>query len=380
MKGGWEAWLITWQRLWAMTRKELAQIWRDKGLIAMVAFAFTGDVFVAGSSFKMELKNAQLVVYDADGTPASRDLISRFRLPEFSLQDTLSSPQEGLARLDSGKAMVMLDIPKNFSRDLTQGKQTQVQVQVDASNSVLGTWASSYAAQIVGGFAMEKGMGALSTRPLPVIEDQHRAWFNPNGIDEWFVPVIEMLNMVTMLSLMLPAAAMVREKERGTIEQLLVSPLSPLQIMFPKVIAMTVVILVGLNASLLVLRFIFEVPIRGSLLSFYFLSAVYVTTTSGLGLALATVVRNLAQVGMMIVMFMGPILMLSGTWVPAEGMAPGIRWVMSFSPLHYYVEVAMGIFLRGVGWEVLWRPAFFMTLLGVFFFGLGAWRFRGQFG
>ena len=367
------------ERLRVLTVKELLQLGRDVGLIAFIAYAFTGDVYVAGSGMQMQLRNATIAVYDGDGSAASRELISRFHLPEFRIQTLLSDAREGLRLLDEGRTMVLLDIPPQFERDLASRRQTAVQLQVDASNSVIGTWAAAYATQIAATFATDRAMGSTPTgAAMPITESRHRIWFNPNSMDEWFVPVIEMMNMVTMLSIMLPAAVMVREKERGTIEQLLVSPLTPMQIMLPKVLAMALVILLGITGSIAMLRFAFHVPIRGSLLLFYVVSVIYVITTSGLGLAIATLVNNLAQVGMAVILALSPIMLLSGTWVPAEGMPPGVRWIMYISPLHYYVEITLGIFLRGTGLDVLWDHLLVMTLLGLVMFAIGLLRFRAQ--
>ncbi len=367
------------ERLRVLTVKELLQLGRDVGLIAFIAYAFTGDIYVAGSGMQMQLRNATIAIYDGDDSAASRELIGRFHPPEFRIQALLSDAQDGLRLLDQGRTMIMLDIPSQFERDLSARQQTAVQLQVDASNSVIGTWAAAYATQIAATFGTDHAMGGMPTEAaMPIIASHHRIWFNPNSMDEWFVPIIEMMNIVTMLSIMLPAAAMVREKERGTIEQLLVSPLTPIQIMLPKVLAMALVILLGITSSIVMLRYVFAAPIRGSLPLFYAVSLVYVITTSGLGLAIATLVNNLAQVGMAVILALAPIMLLSGTWVPAEGMPPGIRWLMYISPLHYYVEITLGIFLRGTGLDMLWNHLLIMTLLGLVMFTIGLLRFRAQ--
>jgi len=382
-----EDWMVAWQRIRVMTRKEVQQLLRDGILMGFVLYAFTGDIFVAGSGMKMELSNAKMIVLDADQSPVSRELISRFHGPEFNVIGSANSPEHALQLLDHGKAMILIDIPSGFQDDLIKGRQASIQLQTDSSNSVLGTWANSYAAQIIGGFALEQSLGALGIggdgsgpMPVPMVDDRHRVWFNPNSVDKWFIPVVEMMTMVTMLSVMLPAAAMVREKERGTIEQLLVSPLTPMQILFPKVISMTIVIMIGITLALfVVLRPAFDLPIRGNLFLFYFLSAIYVFTMSGVGMALSTVVNNMAQVGMMVILFLAPMLMLSGTFVPYEGMAPAIRWIMFVSPLHYYVEITLGILLRGAGIDILWPNIIPMTGIGAVVFTLSLLRFRRQF-
>ncbi|MDY6941513.1 MAG: ABC transporter permease [Pseudomonadota bacterium] len=376
--------LALFQHLRVMTWKELLQFRRDIFLLIVVVYAFSAHLLIAGSGIEIQLKNGAVTIADHDNSPASRELIYRFREPLFKIQGTELNPDAAMSLLDHGDTMLLLEIPPDFNESLILGRPTAVQLFVDTSNSVLGSLATSYAAQIVGGFGIEMATARLQAGGgggLPVVESAHRLWFNPNAEDVWFVPITELLTMITMLSIMLPAAAMVREKERGTVEQLLVSPLSPLEIMLPKVIAMTFVILIGVTIAVYgVLGPVFDVPLRGNLPLFYVLTAIYVFSTAGFGLAISTVVQNLAQVGMMVIMLLSPMLLLSGTWVPPEAMPEFLAKVMLLSPLHHYIEISMGILLKGTGLDVLWPSVVGMILLGSGVFAFGAWRFRRQFG
>jgi ABC-2 type transport system permease protein len=193
--------------------------------------------------------------------------------------------------------------------------------------------------------------------------------------------ISQLLNIITVFSLLLPAAAAVREKERGTVEQLLVSPLSPLQILLPKVLAMGGVILLAVLMSLsLVLWPVFAVPVRGSLGLFLALSALYIAATSGLGLFIATVARNMAQVGMLTILIIAPMLFLSGAWTPPEAMPGWLAQAMVISPLHHFMDIAFGILLKGEGLPELARPVVALLIIGSVLAGLGLWRFRRQFG
>ncbi len=374
------------QHMRVMTLKELLQFRRDVFLLIIVVYAFSADIYVAGSGIEMELKHAALTVADYDQSSASRDLIYSFREPQFKLQGMEMNADRAMDMLDSGKTMLYLEIPANFNKALLSGDPAQIQLLVDTSNSVLGSLATSYAAQIVAGYGVQRAMERLSVAgamggSMPMVNSAHRVWFNPNGLDRWFVPINEMLTMITMLSIMLPAAAMVREKERGTVEQLLVSPLTPLEIMLPKVFAMTMVILLGVTVTVYgVLGPIFHIPFRGNVFLFYTLTAIYVFSTAGFGLAISTVVNNLAQVGLMVIMLLSPMLMLSGTFVPPEAMPTVLGYLMLLSPLHHFIEIVMGILLKGVGLDVLWPSVLGMFLLGGAVFGFGTWRFRRQFG
>jgi len=374
-----------WSRMAAMTGKELLQLGRDTVLVCAVLYLFTLDVMMAGG-VKMDLNQGVIVVHDADHSMASRELIYRFQLPYFKLSGEILNEKEGVRLLDQGEALVVLDIPPKFQHDLLQGKPTAVQVQVDASNTILGTLAASYSAQIIGQYSFDAalqrmGLTGESLETVPMLDDRNRVWYNPNQKDAWFMSISELLTVITVLAMMLPAAAAVREKERGTIEQLLVSPLTPIQILLPKVIAMTLVILIGTAMSVgLILYGFFEIPIKGSLPLFFLVTALYTFAMSGLGLFISTISRNLAQAAMLVIMIMMPIILLSGAWTPPEAMPEGIRQAMYFSPLYYYIEMAYDILLKGAGLKILWDSLLGLTLLGSLVFSFGVWRFRRQFG
>jgi ABC-2 type transport system permease protein len=185
--------------------------------------------------------------------------------------------------------------------------------------------------------------------------------------------------MITLFAFLLPAAALVREKEHGTVEQLLVAPVTPLQIMLSKVLAMTLVILASTALAMaIVLKPVFGVPVKGSLALFFVLTALYSFTTAGLGLFAATVTRNQAQIGMVSLLVISPMLLLSGIATPFEAMPSWVQSLMALSPLRYFVDVTYGILLKGVGVDVLWDSILAMALLGGTLFGLGMWRFRRQ--
>jgi ABC-2 type transport system permease protein len=375
---------LWWSRMAAMTGKELLQLGRDTLLVGAVLYLFTLDIMMAGG-VKMDLNQGTVMVHDADHSMASRELIYRFQPPYFKLGGEILDQKEGIRLLDQGKALMVLDIPPRFQHDLLQGKPTSVQVQVDTSNTVLGTLAANYSAQIIGKYSFDvalqrMGLSEESLTAVPILVDRHRVWYNPNQKDAWFMSISELLTVITVLAMMLPAAAAVREKERGTIEQLVVSPLTPIQIMLPKVIAMTLVILLGTALSVgLVLHGYFHVPIKGSLPLFFAVTALYTFAMSGLGLFISTMSRNLAQAAMLTIMIMMPIILLSGAWTPPEAMPPGIRQAMYLSPLYYYIEMAYGILLKGAGLKVLWDSLLGLSLLGSLVFGFGVWRFRRQF-
>lgn len=378
--------LLWLDRLAAMTVKELRQVSRDPTLLLVILYFFTADIYIAGSGIRMDLHHAPIVVMDHDKSAASRELIYRFRSPYFSLQGEVADGSQAMQLLDQGKTLAVLDIPPHFQRRLLKGEPVDVQLQVDAANATLGTLASSYASQIVSRFGTDfalrqLGMGDAAMEAVPMIEDRHRVFYNPNQVDAWFMSISELLTVITMLSLMLPAAVAVREKERGTIEQLAVSPLSSFQILFSKILSMGLIILLGAMVSLyFIIEPAFHVPIRGSTGLFFTVTALYVFATSGLGLFIATLSRNLGQVVMLVILIMMPLLLLSGAWTPPEAMPAGLRLAMHVSPLYYYIEMSYAILLKGAGLGILWDSLLGLTTLGSLVFGFGVWRFRRQFG
>lgn len=389
MSGAFSNWYLCsrlwWRRLGVMTMKELLQLSRDGALVFFFIWAFNVNVFLSGNDMKLQLTNARLVAHDADHSVASRELIHRFHPPHFRFDGEIAQFDEGLRLLDGGQAMLVLDIPPRFQEALAGGEQTAVQMQVDTTNSPQGLSAASYAERIVVEFGLEVaakrlGLAGEAEDGLPVIRSEHRVWYNPNQKEAWFQSVVELLNMITVFAILLSAAAMVREKERGTIEQLLVSPLTPFQIMFPKVAAMTLAILMGTALSLLaIVQGVFHLPVKGSLFLFFSMTALYVFTTAGLGLFISTFTTNQAQVGLMTILVVAPMLLLSGTWTPPEAMPEWVRYLMLLSPLYYFLDISYGILLKGIGLAILWKPVLAMAALGGSLFGFGMWRFRKQF-
>lgn len=373
------------RRLAVMTRKELMQLFRDIPLIAFLIYSFTLAIFVTGNGMKTQLRNAGLVVYDADRSVSSRELISRFHPPYFRFDGELAHRDEEFQRLDRGSSMMVLDIPTRFHEALVAGEPTAVQLLVDTTNSPQGLSAAGYAARIVGQFGQEvalarNGLTDSSLTSVPMILSDHRVWFNQDQNETWFESMSHLLRMITIFSVLLPAAALVREKERGTVEQLLVSPLTPAQIILPKVVAMTLVILVATAVALFgVMRPAFGMPIRGSIGLLFSLTALFIVATAGMGVFAATVTRNQAQVGMLTLLVVAPMLLLSGIFTPLEMMPAWVRHLMALSPLRYFIDIANGILLKGIGIEMLWTQALSMGLVGGSLFGFGLWRFRRQF-
>jgi ABC-2 type transport system permease protein len=377
--------VIWWHRLIVMTRKEMLQLFRDVPIVAFLVYSFTLAIYITGNGIRSQLHDASLLVHDADHSVSSRELIHRFQAPFFRLNGEVADSREGLRQLDRGTAVALLEIPPRFHEQLVTGEPTAVQLLVDTTNSANGLSVASYASRIVARFGQESAFERVgnvgdSSQNLPLIISDHRVWYNPDQNEAWFECISHLLRQITIFALLLPAAALVREKERGTVEQLLVSPLSPFQIMTSKVLAMTMVILGATAVGLFgIMQPVFGVPIKGSIWLFFTLTALFVVTTACMGLAAATLARNQGQVGMMTLLVAAPMLMLSGIAAPMEAMPTWVRYLMALSPLRYYVDIAYGILLKGAGLNILWDSVLAMAALGAALFGFGLWRFRRQF-
>lgn len=364
--------------------KELVQCVRDSVLLAFIVYSFLAAVYISGTGVTQDLSNATLAVSDRSDSPASRQLVSLFREPYFRRRGTFSSDREGLARVDAGRSMLLLDIPADFSETLNRGvRPAHVQLMIDTSNVTMGYLASAYGNRIVAGFAEDRaeraaGRYGLDVRALPSVRDASRVWFNPNLNGHWFNAIGEWLTMMTAIAILLPATALVRERERGTVEQLLVAPLTPLQIMLSKALAMTLVNLIGTALCVyLVLRPLIGVPFQGSTWLFFGTTALYVFSVAGMGLLVGAFARSSAEVGMLVILIVVPMTALSGTWTAPEAMPVWARYVLQVSTLHHFIQCAFGILLRGAGLRTLWGSIVAMALLGAAAFG-AAWLRLGR--
>lgn len=371
------------RQLWVMTVKEIRQLTHDRALFAYIVYIFTLDIVIAAGSVSLEVHRAPVAVRDGDYSAASREFAGRFLPPYFT---PLHDGGGDVALLDSGRAKCVLDIAPGFERDLRRNERpAKVQALVDASQANSGYLVANYATRITALYAEEWSQrrlvdAGIDPRDLPAIANEVRLWHNADLREPWFSTISELLSMMTVACILLPAAAMVREKERGTIEQLLVSPLSPLQVMLAKIVSMSLVMLAGTAVALYgIMVPIFHVPMRGSAALFFALTVLYAFTNAGLGLVAATYARNSAQIGMVVLLLVTPIIMLSGTWTPLASMPAWLRAAMLLSPLRHFVDIAYGILLRGAGLDTLWQPVLAMAVLGVALFAWGRARFRRQF-
>lgn len=371
--------------LLALIRKEFIQFFRSKPLVILVVWTIAVEIAICAYAITYDVTHIGLAVRDLDGSPLSRELLERFRQTRsFEMRFHPTSDQDMDHLLATGRAKLGIVIPQDFSRQLGQTLPTSVQLLLDGSNANTALIALGYARRLILGYAHEitrlwLGRLGISLRYLPEVENRPRAWYNPNLRSVPFVVVSMLILGVMMIAIMLPAASLAWEKEAGTIEQLLVMPFRVWQVMLAKVVPTFVVSMFSLALALWV-PWWFSVPIRGSLTLFFVLSALFLLSAMGLGLLFGTLCDNLQQALLLSFFAIFPLFVISGTMVPIESMPPAIQHLSYLSPLRYYLEIGLGIFLKGVGLDILWSRAVVLGSLGVFIFVLGLWRFHRQIG
>jgi ABC-2 type transport system permease protein len=365
-------------RLAAMIRKEWSQLFRDVPILLFVVWAFTGAVYTGGHGIGAELRNYPTLVLDLSRSPASRELLSRFRAPYFKVVGYAESDAEVVRWLDSGRASLAVVIPADFERRAERGG-ARFQVISDGSQSMSATIAGAHIASIAGRYGaelLEARLGGVGRAGLPQVDARVRVEYNPNLVETWFSGLLEVLNQVTMIAMLLAAAAMVREREHGTLEHLLVSPLRPWELFAAKVVPVVALVpLAALGSVFGIVHGVFGTPIRGSVALFYAVSVVYVFAMASLGLAIAMVARNLGQAMLLLLLILYPMMLLSGAFTPPEAMGPLMRYAGLISPVRHYVDFGYQVLFKGNGLAYVWPDVLGILGLGVILFGISVRRF-----
>ncbi len=372
-------------RLVIFLKKEALQFFRDKAIFLFVLYAFTLDVYIAGNGFILTLKNGGMALLDMDRSAVSREITRRIRAPYFKWQEEISSPREASRLLDEGRVLGVLTIPPDFQRRLYQGRKAPLQLLLDGTQITSSTLASSYIARITAEYGQEfalkyYGISAPTLAHIPRVDGRSRVLFNPNMEDPYFTALDELFMMITVISIILLSTALVREREYGTMEQLLVSPIKPRHIILAKILFTMITLLVATQVTLaLVIKGAFHIPMRGSYPLFMVVTAIYIFSCCGIGLLIATLAQRLGHVGLLTLLFLAPILFLSGGWVPPEAMPPWMVPLTYLSPLKYYTDLGLGIYLRGEGLSLTWREILALTTVGSGYFLYGLLRFRKSY-
>ncbi len=363
------------QNIFRLGVKELRSLRHDNVLLLLVFYAFTYAIYSAATGTSSELRNASIAVVDED-----HSLLSG-RLTDALLKPYFREPREILASeiddaMDAGRYTFVMDVPPDFERDVLRGRQPQLQVNIDATAMLQAAAGASYIQGIVSDELLEFVHGRGTASPAAA-RLSTTIMFNPNLTSAWFVSVMELINNVTMLAMIIAGGALIREREHGTVEHLLVMPLHPYEIMLAKVWANGLVILIGAAFALwIMVHGLLGVPIAGSVPLFLSGTILYLASATSLGILLATLARSMPQFGLLFILVVLPMVVLSGGNTPLESMPVGVQRFMEAFPSTHYVRLAQAILYRGAGFDVVWPDFAAVAGIGAAFFALALLRFR----
>jgi ABC-2 type transport system permease protein len=359
--------------------KELWSLARDAMMLVLIAYVFTLSIYVAATAVPEALHKASIAITDEDASPLSARVASAFYAPRFKTPAMM--PLAAIdAGMDGGDYTFALDIPPNFQRDVLAGRSPAIQLNVDATSMTQAFTGSGYIQQMVTGEVSEF-VQRYRAAAAPPVDLALRVRFNPNLEQSWFGALMEIINNVTMLSILLTGAALIREREHGTIEHLLVMPVTPAEIMLSKVWAMGLVVLLAAGGALmLVVRGVLGVPIEGSVALFLVGAALHLFAATSMGIFMATVARSMPQFGMLLVLTLLPMQMLSGSATPRESMPWLVQKVMLVAPSTHFVAIGQGILFRGAGLAAVWPQFLALAAIGAVFFAIALNRFRKTIG
>ncbi len=370
---------MRWSNLWNLGVKELIGLARDPIMFVLIVYAFTLSIYTAAKSAPETLNRAPIAIVDEDQSPLSYRIVAAFQPPYF-LTPQIVTLDEMDARMDAALDTFALVIPAEFQRDVLAGKSPAMQLNVDATRVGQAFTGSGYVQSIVDGEVRDFAQRYRNTPALPV-DLAVRMRFNPESNKSWFTAVMQVIDQVTMLSIVLTGAALLRERERGTIEHLLVMPVTPLEIMASKVWAMGLVVLVGCVFSLLVVvQRLLHVPVQGAVWLFLVGATLHLFATTSMGIFMGTFARSMPQFGLLMILVLLPLQMLSGGQTPRESMPQWVQTVMLAAPTTHFVSLAQGILFRGAGFSIVWPQFLALTLIGAVFFSVASNRLRRTIG
>jgi drug efflux transport system permease protein len=380
-----------WRRLSVLVRKEFIQILREPRRRNMLFLPPLIQLIVFGYVVNLDVEHARIAWMDLDHTQASRNLLDDFKgSPYFRITSIANTEDDVRRLLDNGDVSAVVRVLPGFSRDLERGNTTAVQILIDGTDSNTASIVSSYANQVIATFSSDMMIDkqrreAMARMPLgsgpamaalPTLNVQYRVWFNASlKTRDFFVPST-IVQIITGTTLMLTALSIVREKELGTIEQLMVTPLRPIELMIGKTLPSVVIGIVQIILVISTALIIFHTPFRGSPLLLLACGFLFVQTTLGVGLFISTIADTQQQAAMSSFFFFMPAFLLSGFQFPIRNMPMPVQYLTYLNPLRYFIQIVEGIFLKGVGLSVLWPQMVALAVFGVLIMGLSSLRFR----
>jgi ABC-2 type transport system permease protein len=380
-----------WERIKEIIRKEFFQTLRDPRSRALLLGPPLIQLVIFGYAVNMDVELTKIAWMDMDRTYESRALLSAFQGSKyFTIQKVLSSEDQIAEELDWGRAEAVVRVLPGFARSLYRGSTAEVQILVDGTNSNTAAIASNYVLQTIAGFAGASQQGQRNARVMSRTEGaggpapagtsglvvQNRVWFNPDLKSRvYFVPGV-IVNIIALVTIMLTAMSIVREKEIGTMEQLMVTPLRPIELMLGKLLPFAIVGILQVVVVTIAALLIFHIPFRGNAGLLFFSALLFLLTTLGIGLFISTISRTQQQAMMTSFFFFMPALLLSGFSFPIRNMPLPAQYLTYLNPLRYFMEIVRSLFLKGVGIQYLWPQVVALALFGSAILVLSALRFH----
>jgi len=379
------------QRLRRIIRKEFIQALRDPRMRSMLFLPPLIQLMIFGYAASLDVDTAKIAWMDQDRTPESRELLSEFEgSGRFVLAGMPDNERAMQKMMDQGQVDAVIRVLPGFARDVKRGRTTSVQVLLDGTNSNTAGIVSGYASQTIARYSnealqhqqRERMVGSTedaggAVRPaMPQVTARTRVWFNPDlRSRNYFIPGV-IVNIITLVTLSLTAMAIVREKEIGTMEQLMVTPIRPTELIIGKTLPF---VAVGIWDMLLVMgaaMLVFHVPFRGSFWLLFSSTMLFLLTTLGAGLFISTVSKTQTQAMMATSLFFQPFFMLSGFTFPIRNMPELAQWMTFLNPVRYFMEIVRGVFLQGAGITALWPQMVALAIFGVTILWLSVMRFH----
>lgn len=357
--------------------KEFRSLARDRVMLVLIAWTFTVGILLPARGQPETLNRAPIAVVDEDASELSARIVDAFYPPHFTAPQRVGGAEVDRG-LDEDRYTFALDIPPSFERDVRAGRAPQIQLAVDATKQAQAFVGAGYIQRMVADEIAAYTQAAAAAPPATLIS---RLRFNPTLNHGWFAAVMEIVNNITLLAIVLTGAALIREREHGTVEHLLVMPLRPSEIMLAKVWAMGLVVLVAAGLSLqFVVRGLLDIPVAGSVPLFLAGTALHLFAATAIGIFLGTVARSMPQFGLLLMLVLLPLNVLSGGLTPRESMPLPVRELMLLAPTTHFVSLAQAILYRGAGLGTVWPQFLAIAGIGTAFFAAALLRFRRTLG
>jgi ABC-2 type transport system permease protein len=356
--------------------KELRSFRSDPIMLALVAYTFTVAIYAAATGASTEATNLSIGIVDEDRSDLSRRIADGLTPPTFKSVTQIAATEIDRG-MDAQRYLFVIEIPPKFQEDILGGRQPSVQINIDATASAQAFNGMTYIQNVIIDYVTQfisKREGLIGA-PVKLVTNVR---FNPNLKSSWFTAVMQIISNLTMITVLLTGAALIREREQGTVEHLLVMPVVPIEIMLSKILANGIVILVSAGLSLLlVVQWWLQVPIAGSILLFLGGACFYVFTVAALGIALGTIASTMAQFGLLSIPVLLLMMLLSGSTTPLESMPVWLQYVMKvISPTPHFVIFAQDVLYRGADLSIVWSEILATAVIGSVYFGYALYRFR----